>query len=131
MNHQERTPDEDLEGIERRRDEGQGHGNEEVERVDVELDEVELDEVELAEDDGSLGDALRALLQPPEAIGDRVADTVSEHLASRSTSGVALDLLGLGARTLAVMLTGEAPRADRSSVDIDVDVHEQSRRVDG
>lgn len=69
---------------------------------------------ELAADDGSLSNALRTLLQAPEDIEHRVADTVSGQLLGRSTAGTALDLVGLGVRTLAFFLTASADGADRN-----------------
>lgn len=71
----------------------------------------------LAEQDGTLAEALRTLLQAPEDIQHRVADTVSEQLANSTVGGVALDLLGLGARTLGTFLTGAAGAADRVTED--------------
>lgn len=76
-------------------------------------DTADIDD-ELAADDGSLSSALRTLLQAPEDIGHRVADTVSDQLLGRSTAGTALDLLGLGVRTLAFFLTDAADGADRN-----------------
>lgn len=63
----------------------------------------------------SIADALRALLEPPDDIEHRVADTVSEQLTGRSVGGIAADLVGLGARTLALFLTEGDPPADWGS----------------
>ena len=84
----------------------------------LELDGLGLDadalDAELEADDGALQVSLRALLAPPSDIEDRVADTVSQRLIARSAAGTALDLLGLGARTLMTILTEPGPAADRS-----------------
>jgi hypothetical protein len=78
------------------------------------LDAGELD-AELDADDGALQGSLRALLAPPTDIEDRVAGQVSQQLIARSVAGTALDLLGLGARTLMTILTDAPPPADRES----------------
>ncbi|UDY36349.1 hypothetical protein [Dermatobacter hominis] len=77
------------------------------------LDTAAID-AELEADDGQLRGSLRALLEPPSDIEDRVADTVSQQLIGRSAAGTALDLLGLGVRTLMTILTEPPPPADRN-----------------
>lgn len=79
--------------------------------IDAELADIETD--------ASLSNALRTLLQPPEDIEARVADTVSDQLISRSAGATVLDLLGLGPRTIAFLLTGAPGPADRSTDIVD------------
>ncbi len=69
---------------------------------------------ELAAGDGTLSETLRTLLRAPEDFEDQVADTVSDQLVGTSSSTIALDLLGLGARTLTFFLSTRPPAADRS-----------------
>lgn len=69
---------------------------------------------ELAAGDGTLSETLRTLLRAPEDFEERVADTVSDQLVGTSSSAIALDLLGLGARTLTFFLSTRPPAADRS-----------------
>lgn len=76
-------------------------------------EEEDIDE-ELAAGDGTLSETLRSLLRAPDDFEERVADTVSEQLVGASSSAIGLDLLALGARTLAFFLSAGAPPADRS-----------------
>lgn len=82
----------------------------------------------LAEDDASLADALRALLQPPADIEHRVADTVSDRLVGGSVGSTLIDLLGLGPRTLGMFLSGGVPPADRVREDLPQDDEGAVRR---
>ena len=75
------------------------------------LDEAALD-AELAADEGALGVSLRALLDPPEDISRRTTDNVDRNLHGRSALSIGMDLLGLGWRTMATILTDDPPRAD-------------------
>jgi hypothetical protein len=84
--------------------------------ADLELDPAQLD-AELDADDGALQGSLRALLAPPSDIEHRVADEVSQQLIARSAAGTALDLLGLGVRTLMTILTEPPAAADRDGTD--------------
>lgn len=78
----------------------------------TDLDATDLDR-ELDATDAQLSTSLRAILAPPVDIEGRVADTVSQQLIGRSVAGTALDLLGLGARSLLAILTDEGTDADR------------------
>jgi hypothetical protein len=75
------------------------------------LDEAALD-AELEADVGSLGVSLRALLDPPDDIGRRTTDNVDRNLHGRSALSIGMDLLSLGWRTMATILTDDPPRAD-------------------
>jgi hypothetical protein len=84
--------------------------------VDDPIDEVDLDEgrldAELDAGGGDLGVSLRALLEPPTGIERRTADTVEETLRGRSAVSLGMDLLTLGWRTVATILTDDPPPAD-------------------
>jgi len=75
-------------------------------------DDADLDS-QLDAEDGILAGSLRELLRPPIDIEGRVADTVSHRLRGRSVLGSAADLLGLGARTVGLILSDDPTPADR------------------
>ncbi len=82
-----------------------------VDQVDDVLDEAALD-AELDATDDAIGLSLRALLEPPTDIERRTADTVDRALHGRSALSIGMDLLGLGWRTVATILTDDPVPAD-------------------
>jgi len=82
--------------------------------VDPDADPIENLDAVLDAEDGALTGSLRELLRPPLDIEDRVADTVSHRLRGRSVLGTAVDLLGLGARTVGLILSDDPSPADRN-----------------
>jgi hypothetical protein len=90
------------------------------------LDDRELDAALDATDD-AIGLSLRALLEPPGDIERRTASTVDRALHGRSALSIGMDLLGLGWRTVATILTDEAVRADEEPEGMDVHPTDEDR----
>jgi len=75
------------------------------------LDEEALDAL-LADQDAALGSSLRALLEPPEDIGQRTTQVVNRALQGRSALSIGMDLFGLGFWTLRTILSDDPAPAD-------------------
>ncbi|MEI2700456.1 MAG: hypothetical protein V9E94_19780 [Microthrixaceae bacterium] len=81
-------------------------------REDPDTDERAL-ELALAESDPVLTGRLRELLDPGETVSQRTAADVDRSLRAHNPTVAAADLLGVGWRTLRLLLTDDIDRADR------------------
>ena len=70
-------------------------------------------ELALEESDPVLTGRLRELLGPGELVRQRTAADVDRALRAHSPTGAAADLLGVGWRTMRLLLTDDVDPADR------------------